>query len=95
MRVHASSHASLGRLAAAVAGRAATCRRVAKFEYRHLVGDDGRAFVTYELTKTNGERFCNAEILSTRNGKVTDVEVYFGWMIPHEAPAGGFVDRPD
>jgi ketosteroid isomerase-like protein len=64
----------------------------ARFEFRHLVSDGGRVFVTYELTKTTGERFCNTEILSTWNGKVTDVEVYFGWMIPHEAPVGGFVN---
>jgi hypothetical protein len=25
------------------------------------------------------------------NGRITDVEVYFGWSIPHEAPVGTFV----
>jgi ketosteroid isomerase-like protein len=68
---------------------------IARFEFNNLVSDDGRVFVTYELTKTNGERFRNTEILSTRDGKVSDVEVYFGWMIPHEAPAGGFVNPSD
>jgi ketosteroid isomerase-like protein len=67
----------------------------ASFEYRNLVSDGGRVFVTYELTKTTGDRFCNTEILSTRNGKVSEVEVYFGWMIPHEAPVGGFVNPKD
>jgi len=66
----------------------------ANFEFKNVVSDNGQVFVTYELTNTNGERFRNTEVLSTRDGKVSDVEVYFGWMIPHEAPAGGFVNRP-
>ena len=27
-----------------------------------------------------------------RDGKIVDVEVYFGWSIPHEASEGGFVE---
>jgi hypothetical protein len=29
---------------------------------------------------------------SVHNGKIIDVEVYFGWTIPHEAADGGFVN---
>ncbi len=43
----------------------------ARFKFNNLVSDDGRVFVTYELTKTNGEQFRNTEILSTRDGKVS------------------------
>jgi ketosteroid isomerase-like protein len=64
----------------------------AGFEFRNLVSDGDRVFVTYVLTKATGDRFCNTEILLTRNGKVAAIEVYFGWMIPHEAPAGSFVN---
>jgi ketosteroid isomerase-like protein len=67
----------------------------ARFQFRNLVGDDDRVIVTYELTRTNGDRFCNTEILSTRDGKLYEAEVYFGWKIPHEAPAGGFVNPED
>ena len=63
----------------------------ASFAFRNLVSDNGRVFVTYELTKTTGEKFCNTEILSTQDGKLSEVEVYFGWRIPHEASIGGFV----
>ncbi len=63
----------------------------ASFEFRNLVSDSVRVFATYELTKTTGERFCNTEILTTQDGKVSEVEVYFGWRIPHEAPIGGFM----
>jgi ketosteroid isomerase-like protein len=65
---------------------------IAGFEFVNLTGDGERAFVTYEGQKTSGERFRNTEILTVRNGKIVDVEVYFGWSIPHEAPAGGFID---
>lgn len=71
------------------------CETTATFNFRHLVSDGGRVFVNYELAKTTGDRFCNTEILSTRNGKVSDVEVYFGWNIPHDAPSGGHVNDPD
>jgi hypothetical protein len=65
---------------------------IAGFEFVNLVADGERAFVTYEGRNTRGQRFRNTEILTVRNGKLVDVEVYFGWSIPHEAPAGGFVD---
>jgi len=25
--------------------------------------------------------------------KIVEVEVYFGWTIPHEAPGGGLIDQ--
>jgi ketosteroid isomerase-like protein len=64
---------------------------ISGFEFINLVGDGERAFVTYEAQTTSGRRFCNTEILTVRGGKIVEVEVYFGWSIPHEAPAGGFV----
>jgi len=56
------------------------------------VPDDDRVFVTYEGRSTSGKRFRNSEILTVRDGKIVDVEVYFGWDIPHEAAEGGFVN---
>jgi hypothetical protein len=52
---------------------------------------EDRAFVSYEGRTLSGERFRNTEILTVRDGKIVDVEVYFGWSIPHKAPEGGFV----
>jgi len=63
------------------------------FKFVHLVQDGSRVFVTYEGASARGNRFRNTEILTTRDGKIVDVEVYFGWSIPHEAPPGGF--KPD
>jgi len=30
--------------------------------------------------------------VSVRDGQIVDVEVYFGWSIPHKAKPGGFVE---
>jgi ketosteroid isomerase-like protein len=62
------------------------------FDFVHLVTDADRVFVTYEGRNTNGHRFRNTEILTIRNQQIVDVEVYFGWSLPHRAPQGGFVD---
>jgi ketosteroid isomerase-like protein len=62
------------------------------FEYIHLVAHGDRVFVTYEGRAAGGRRFRNTEVLTIRNGKITETEVYFGWSIPHQAAAGGFVD---
>ena len=47
-----------------------------------------RAFVTYEALTREGKRFRNTELLSVKDGKISAVEVYFGWNIPHDVPAG-------
>ena len=31
-------------------------------------------------------------MLTVRDGKIVEVEVYFGWNVPHPAPSGGFVE---
>ena len=62
------------------------------FDFINLVTDGDRVFVTYEGRNTNGTRFRNTEILTIRDRHIVDVEVYFGWSLPHKAPPGGFVD---
>ena len=61
------------------------------FDYINLVPDGDRVFVTYEGKKNDGKRFRNTEILTIRDGQISDVEVYFGWSIPHKADAGGYL----
>jgi ketosteroid isomerase-like protein len=65
------------------------------FEFKNLVADGDRVFVTYEGRKTNGEKFRNTEIVTVRKGQIVEVEVYFGWSISHEAKPGGFISGPD
>jgi hypothetical protein len=65
------------------------------FTFINLVTDGDRVFVTYEGGNTNGRRFRNTEILTIRNELIVDVEVYFGWSVPHKAPPGGFVNEAE
>lgn len=64
--------------------------RIAGYDFIHVSSDGERVFVTYELRTAAGERSRNTEILTVRGGQIVEAEVYFGWSIPHEAPAGGF-----
>ena len=52
-------------------------------------------FVTYEGRRSTGNPFRNTEIMTLRNGKIVEVEVYFGWSIPHKAKLGGFVENDE
>jgi ketosteroid isomerase-like protein len=70
-------------------------KTIAGFDFINVVTDGDRVFVTYEGRGTNGHRFRNSEILTIRNQQIVDVEVYFGWSIPHKAPPGGFVDQAE
>lgn len=63
------------------------------FDFINLVADGDRVFVTYEGRSKQGRGYRNTEIVTVRAGKITDVEVYFGWSIPHEAPLGDFIDN--
>jgi len=65
---------------------------IAGFDFIHVVTDAERVFVTYEGRNTDGRRFRNTEILTIRDQHIVDVEVYFGWSLPHKAPQGGFVN---
>jgi len=65
---------------------------IQEFNFHHVVADGDRVFVTYEGRNTDGHRFRNTEILTIRDRQIVDVEVYFGWSVPHRAPQGEFVD---
>src|SRR4030095_4198685 len=67
-------------------------KTIAGFDFINLVADGDRVFVTYEGRNTDGHRFRNTEIVTIRDEQIVDVEVYFGWSVPHKAPQGGFVD---
>lgn len=65
---------------------------IESFDLVNLVPDGDRVIVTYEGQNKDGRRFRNTEIVTLRDGKAIEVEVYFGWSIPHKAALGGFVD---
>jgi hypothetical protein len=60
------------------------------FDFIHFAPFGKQVFVTYE-GRANARRFRNTELLTIKDSLITEVEVYFGWSIPHEAPVGGFV----
>jgi ketosteroid isomerase-like protein len=64
---------------------------IKSFDFINLVADSDRVFVTYESHRANGEGFRNTEIVTVRGDRIVEVEVYFGWSIPHEARRGGFI----
>lgn len=69
--------------------------RIEGFDYINLVPDGDRVFVTYEGRNIDGRRFRNTEILTIRDGKISNVEVYFGWSIPHKAAPGGYLSEEE
>ncbi len=62
------------------------------FEIVSLIAAGERVVATYIGQSTRGKPFRNTEIFTVRDGLIAEVEVYFGWSIPHGAPDGGFVD---
>jgi len=65
----------------------------ATFDIVYAVREGERAFIVYEAQTDSGKRFRNAEVHTVRGGKLVDVEVYFGWNLPHAAAPGSFVDK--
>jgi len=47
-----------------------------------MVESGDEVIVTYELTKTDGRRFCNTEVLTFEDERIVRAEVYFGWDLP-------------
>jgi ketosteroid isomerase-like protein len=65
------------------------------FEFLHVVPDGNRVFVTYEARTSSGHRFRNTELVTVHDDQIAEVEVYFGWSIPHDAPPGGFIEEEE
>ena len=70
-----------------------TSAQIADFDFINLVVDNDRVFVTYEGRRSDARVFRNTEIITVRKNQIVDVEVYFGWSIPHEAQPRGFLDK--
>jgi ketosteroid isomerase-like protein len=52
-----------------------------KFNFLRLIEHDDQVVVTYEMTKPNGEKGRNTEILRVKDNKIISVEVCFGWDV--------------
>jgi ketosteroid isomerase-like protein len=51
------------------------------FEFVRLVDSGDEVVVTYESTKTDGNRFRNTEVFTFDGDRICRVEVYFGWDV--------------
>jgi ketosteroid isomerase-like protein len=54
---------------------------IERFEFTRLIESGDEVVVTYESTKTDGNRFRNTEVLTFDGGKLAKAEVYFGWNL--------------
>jgi ketosteroid isomerase-like protein len=66
-------------------------KRIEGFDIERLAVDGDHAFVTYE-GRMGRETFRNTEVHTVRGGKIAEVEVYFGWNVPHKAKPGTHKD---
>jgi len=66
-------------------------KRIDGFAIERLAVVGDHAFVTYE-GRMGKERFRNTEVHTVRGNKITEVEVYFGWNVPHPVKAGTHED---
>jgi ketosteroid isomerase-like protein len=54
---------------------------ITAFEFKRLIEAGDEVIVTYESTKTDGNRFRNTEVLTFEDDKICRTEVYFGWDV--------------
>jgi len=62
------------------------------FDFIAVVPSGDRVYVTYVGHRDCGRSFRNTEVLTVRDGKIVEAEVYFGWNVPHTAPSGDFLE---
>jgi ketosteroid isomerase-like protein len=65
--------------------------RMDGFDILRLKVDGDHAFVTYE-GRMGKKHFRNTEVQTVRGGKIVEVEVYFGWDVPHPVKEGKHKD---
>jgi ketosteroid isomerase-like protein len=65
---------------------------ITRFEFLRTVTDGDTVVVTYVGHTTENKKFRNTEAITVSGNQIVEVEVYFGWDIPHAAPEGGFTN---
>lgn len=69
-----------------------TSKTIEGFDFVAVAPSGNRVFVVYEGRRKGGKRFRNTEVCLFQGDQVVEIEVYFGWDIPHRAAPGSFVD---
>jgi len=67
-------------------------QNIESFDVEQLVAHGDCVFITYVGKNRGGQKFRNTELMTIRNGKIVEVEVYFGWSLPHPAAPGKHLD---
>ncbi len=62
------------------------------YDIEHLLAADDKVAVTYVARFRSGKRVRNTEVMTCRDGQIVEVEVYFGWSVPHEVSPGTHAD---
>ena len=62
------------------------------YKFVRLISDGEQVVATYIGRSSRGKSFRNTEVLTVRDGRIVEVEVYFGRSVPHKAAEGGFTD---
>lgn len=57
-------------------------------DLQHVLVNGDTVAVIYVAQTRDGRRFRNSELLTCRGARICDVEVYFGWSLPHEVRRG-------
>jgi hypothetical protein len=52
-----------------------------RFEFTRLLEVGDEVIVTYEMTRADGGRGCNTEVLTFDGDRIRSAEVYFGWNL--------------
>ena len=47
-----------------------------------------------KVARLTAKNSATPEIVTVHKGQIVEVEVYFGWSIPHEAKLGDFISGP-
>ena len=63
------------------------------FRFIYLASLNDQVFVTYEASRKDGTRIRNTEILTIQHDQIVNIEVYWGWTIPHPAKPGDSVPK--
>lgn len=61
--------------------------------FEHIATAGEWAFLTYVCHLSDGARLQNTEVFRVIDDRIVEVEVYFGWRLPHDAAEGRHIER--